>query len=496
MSSIVNQLETNRNACETEPGERLVVLAESYRTDYGALATPVLAPELEAGEVTTVAAAAVRELFRIWGLDASRYGSIQWNPLSVFISPGSKVVLKPNWVLHWNKSGSGMDCLVTHSSIVEAVLEYVALTRPGSVVVGDSPVQGCDFEALRQSCGVNQVAERFRARGMNINICDFRRTVLPGGKLGRAKIDAKRGIEKFVLFDLKEESLLEPLASDARRFRVTMYDPDLMLRTHSRGRHHYLVAREIIEADTVINLPKLKTHKKACLTGALKNVVGINGHKEYLPHHRKGGTASGGDCYEGRSSLKGIAENMLDAANRSHLRVLQVSFAKAAAVMLRAARFQGQDGNLEGSWYGNDTVWRTCLDLQRILRFGLLNGKVADIQQRRVISITDAIVAGEGEGPLSPTPFLAGYVTGATNPAAAEWAHARLMGFDPHRIPLVEQAFSGFTYSLADFAPSEVILRRRLGDLSEAEISPIRGRSFEAAQGWKGHCEFYGRRDT
>ena len=85
---------------------------------------------------------------------------------------------------------------------------------------------------------------------------------------------------------------------------------------HQIGRHRYLIAREIIEADLVINLPKLKSHKKSCVTGALKNLIGINGNKEFLPHHRKGGSESGGDCYEGGSSLKLAAENLYDFANR------------------------------------------------------------------------------------------------------------------------------------------------------------------------------------
>ena len=172
---------------EKSSGENLVVLARSRRTDYGPLEDPVPAPELPERRAGTAAMAAVRDLFQVWGLDASRFGSNEWNPLGTFISPGSKVVLKPNWVFHWNKSGSGMDCLVTHSSVIEAVLEYVALARPGSVVVGDSPVQSCDFEALRKSCGVDQIEERFRDRGMDLSICDFRRTLLPSGKLGGAQ---------------------------------------------------------------------------------------------------------------------------------------------------------------------------------------------------------------------------------------------------------------------------------------------------------------------
>ena len=488
----MNTLEPKRgvDGCSEEsPAETLVILARSLRPDYGFLDNPVLTPELPEGQASTVAMATLRELFRTWGLDAAHFGSSQWNPLKAFISPGSKVVLKPNWVAHWNKSGAGMDCLVTHSSVIEAVLEYVTLAHPESVVLGDSPVQGCDFDALRDSCGIDRIVDRFRGRGMNLIVRDFRRTVLPSGELGGAKTEGRGGMDQFVLYDLKNDSLLEPLGADARKFRVTMYNPDLMLKTHQPGKHQYLIARDIIEADTIINLPKLKTHKKACLTGALKNMVGINGHKEYLPHHRKGGSKAGGDCYEGYSFFKSSSESLLDAANRSRPGVLQASLAKMAYVMLRCSMIQGQDSNLEGSWYGNDTVWRMCLDLQRIVRYGRLDGTLATSPTRRMISITDAIVAGEGEGPLSPTPAPAGYLTGASNPAAAEWVHARLMGFDPRRIPLLLGAFSSFTRALTDFQAGDVSLRCGEAQMSEDKIFPIGGRAFTPAQGWRGHCE-------
>ena len=468
--------------------EELVVLARAVRADYGQLNDPVPAPELPGGKAHTVAMAAMRELFRVWGLDAEHFDSPAWNPLGSFIRPGSRVVLKPNWVLHWNKSGAGMECLVTHAEVIEAVLEYVALAKPGSVVLGDAPVQGCDFGELCRICGIDPIVERFRNRGMELDVRDFRRTVLPGGKLGEARIEGSRALEHFVLFDLKRESLLEPLAPQAEKFRVTMYNPVLMRRTHSPAHHEFMIAREIIEADTILNLPKLKTHKKACVTGALKNMVGINGHKEYLPHHRKGGGGNGGDCYEGASWLKGVAETLLDNANRLDAGRRQVLFSKLAYMMSRLAVVMGHDRNMEGSWYGNDTVWRMCLDLQRIARYGRLDGTLANEPQRCVITITDGLIGGEGEGPMQPTPVHCGYLTGSVNPAAAEWVHARLMGFDPRKIPLVREAFRNFSYALADYPPSEILLHSKEGDLTEDAIFPI-GRAFMPAAGWKGHCE-------
>ncbi len=428
--------------------ENVVAIVRSLQANYGELPFSVSAPELPSGAARTSAAAAVRKLFSVWGLDREHYGSAQWNPLGKFIQPGAMVVLKPNWVVDINRSGHGLDCLITHTSVIEAVLEYVILAKPGCVIVGDAPVQGCDLERLFQLADVPAMISRFKARGLNLSVADFRLTILRGKEHGATKLQSRRRMEQYVLYDLMKDSLLEPLNADAEKFRVTMYNPDLLNRTHAPGRHQYLVAREVIEADVVINLPKLKAHKKACITGALKNLVGINGHKEFLPHHRKGGQLTGGDCYPGGSKLKGWAEDLLDNANRARTAQYRLVLARLANFLIRCAKWMGEDTNLEGSWHGNDTVWRTALDLQRILRFGKTDGSLSSEPQRHVITITDAIIGGEGEGPMAPLPVPSGFLTGAINCAAAEWVNARLIGFDPRRIPLTREAFGDFPFSL------------------------------------------------
>ncbi len=459
------------------PSDQVVAIARTSQARYDA----------------ALVADALRDLFTVWGLDPGRAGRADWNPLADLIPPNSKVVLKPNWVLDYNQSGSGLDCLITHPAIIEAVLEFVALTGPASVVLGDAPVQGCDFGHLREVCGIDDMAARFRARGLPLTVVDFRRTVLRGRHLGESRDEGVRDLDRFVLFDLKDQSLLEALAADSDKLRVTMYDPDLLKRTHAPGRHQYLVAREAIEADVVINLPKLKSHKKSCLTGALKNVIGINGNKEFLPHHRKGGGEAGGDCYPGGSWWKSQAETVLDVANRRSPGHAQATLTRGAQLLARVAVHMGADANLEGSWYGNDTIWRTCLDLQRILRYGRLDGSLDSRPQRRVVSITDAIIGGEGEGPLANTPVPSRFLTAGLNTAAVEWVHARLMGFDPCKIPLVREAFGAFPYPLASFAPQAVRVRTASGEMPADEVVPLDGRSFLAAEGWRGHCESPGR---
>lgn len=431
--------------------------------------------------------ALVRTLLASTGLDKPHDGLSDWNPLAQLIQPGQRVLIKPNWVLDYNQSGCGMDCLVTHTAVLRAVLDYVLLARPGRVVVGDAPIQGCDWANLMRATQCDRLIEHYQKRQHPIEWLDFRRMIIASSQLSKQRFHKQRALDQYVLFNLGIDSLLEPISSEADRFRVTMYDPDQMRRTHQPGRHCYLIAREAIDADVVISLPKLKTHKKAGLTGALKNLVGINGHKDYLPHHRKGGDDQHGDCYADGSWLKARAEDLLDSANRRSGSMESLLYLSAAA-LVKIARMMGADGNIEGSWYGNDTVWRMALDLNRILMYGQLDGSLADAPQRRLISITDGIVAGEGEGPLASTPRSLGVLTFALSPAAADYVHAYLMGFDWRLIPIVRESFAAFNHPLVTFPAKDVVIHLNGQPLvqpwsdwdQEMFIPPI---------GWQGHCE-------
>lgn len=466
--------------------DRRVWCARAPRVDYQPCEA-VAAPELEGGSTRNTALVTLRALLHQAGLDEARYGTAQWNPLGDLVAPGERVLLKPNWVHHENLSGQGMDCLVTHPSVIAAVLAYVLKARPRSIVIGDAPIQGCNFDTLRAACNLDALPQS-STQSTLVTIADFRCVRLPGGRIGGQAAPTERTPDDYVLFDVAEHSDLEAVTSERGQFRVTVYDPAAMQKTHAPGRHQYLIAREAIEADVVINLPKLKTHKKAGVTGALKNLVGINGHKAYLPHHRKGGSAGGGDCYPGASRFKGLAEEMLDVANSSRHAPLKVLLPRAAQVAMIVGR--EADRNLEGSWHGNDTVWRMCLDLQRILHYGCVDGSLSDRKQRRVLSITDAIIGGQGNGPLAPLQAPLGLMTFGASTAAAEWMNALLLGLDPRLIPLTREAFAAHHYPLVDFSPSEISLEADGNQLCEEELVENYGQPCRPPDGWRGHCEW------
>lgn len=390
---------------------------------------------------------AVRGLLCDLGLDAARFGTPEWNPLGDFVGPGRRILVKPNWVLHRNQNAAGgMDCMITHPSVLRAVLEYAFLTHPAAVTLADAPLQGCDFGQLRQAEGLETVIAGFRARGLPLTVTDLRRTVLdPDGSEGARKVrENLRDDSHYVLADLGARSFLEPVSQHSSRFRVTMYDPRMLQAHHRPGVHQYLLAREAMEADLVINCPKLKTHKKAGITCCLKNLIGINGNKEYLPHHRKGAAEGGrgGDSHLRQSALVDLLESALDFINKHRDMPRFYDFAEKwiYRVENRIVRRRDPDAQMEGNWSGNDTIWRTCLDLNVALLYATADARLHDRPVRQELSIVDAVVAGQGDGPLAPTPLETGALFAAHNPALGDLLAARLLGFDPDAIPLLRHA--------------------------------------------------------
>lgn len=423
--------------------------------------------------------------------DLLGWSSGSLGPFGKLIPAGAKVLVKPNWVMHANAGPGGIEPLVTHGSIIKAVVDAALQAPLSALVVGDAPLQQCDFKHLLAEADMRDwVTTLMRSDPRFRGVFDFRRTksVVAAG-IRHAK-EEQADLQDFVLFDLGSESLLEGVSGSAARFRVTQYDPRHMARTHGQGVHRYLVARAVVDADVVINLPKLKTHQKAGLTCALKNLIGINGNKEFLPHHRLGGAQSGGDCYPGRSRIKRTLEFVLDRQNCARS-TAEVRFWHALTRYLHfALHLQKDELGVEGSWSGNDTIWRTCLDLNRILLYGRADGTLADTPQRRILHLADAVVAGQGNGPLAPEPLGLGLVLGSASAAAMDWVAARLLGYDADLLPTVRHAFDPFRWPLTRFSGNDITVTGDLGvGVASDVLDTLDPPTIRYPAGWRGAAD-------
>lgn len=438
----------------------------------------------------------VRNSFKMLEMDKENFETSNWNPLGEnLIKPGNTVLIKPNLVLDRNLGNEGEDCLYTNPSLVAAVINYVwiALKGNGKIIVADAPVQNCNFEHLIETSGYQKMITFFQEKNVNIELRDLRGliTYLENGN-NISKTFDKEGI----IFDLAQNSE-HFLVSEENidKVRITNYNPDELLKHHNKEKHEYFIAKEVVEADVIINMPKPKAHRKAGVTIGLKNFVGVNIRKEYLPHHRFGSVKSGGDEYLNNSILLKIYSKLIDIINKfkydKKFFVVKILSKIARIIQIIDKKFFSKEQYSEGSWYGNDTIWRTIVDINKIVRYGSKDGKLKDTPQRKIFSIADMIVVGEKEGPLLPSPKYGGIIAMGEDLVCFDEIVASILGFDINKVPLFKNIRNKRKYQLVNDEDYGIILSNdeKFNDKKINDINRKIALNIEPSSGWKGHIE-------
>jgi hypothetical protein len=299
---------------------------------------------------------------------------------------------------------------------------------------------------------------------------------LPGDPLG------------YTIVNLGAASELEELAAHRTRFAVGDYDQETTAKYHmSSEQNAYLVPRTILAADVLINVPKLKTHKKAGITCALKNLVGICGHKSYLPHFREGRPKDGGDEFASDHAIKTLQRATIERLQTTP-RAVYGAVRALGRLVLRLATW-GERADLSrvmgGSWYGNDTLWRTILDLNKIARYADRDGHLQDTPQRRYLCIVDGVYAGENDGPILPDLRHDGILVAGMNPVLIDLVVCLLMGLDPEGIKQVRRGFDIGRFPLAPepYAHYRAHLREHVA----SDVWPLPNFQYRLARGWEDH---------
>jgi len=440
---------------------------------------------------------AVRNSLALLKLDAEHLGTAGWNPLRETIRPGDTVVLKPNFVRDFRETQDGDGrCIITNGTIIRAVVDYVylALGGEGRIIIADAPQNDANFDRIRELTAVDAIRGFYQERtGFDVELYDLRpeqarkvdgvivgHTPLPGDPAGYTRVN------------LGGESALTEVNHLCHLLYGAEYNTKELFSHHHDDLHEYLISKTILNADVVISLPKLKTHKKVGLTVNLKNLVGINGNKNWLPHHREGTPAQGGDQFCDDHVKHRVERAMAMQFKRVFPLLGPLRRIVAGPIKALGKRLFGDtntDTIRSGNWYGNDTCWRMVVDLNRILFYADAAGFLHEHPVRRFVSIVDGIIAGEGNGPLDPKPKPTGLVIAGLNPVAVDLACARVMGFDPRRIPMLTGALADHPRPLTAFGDYVTGLSDEPGF-----VGPIGGwrcphAAFEPHFGWKGHIE-------
>ena len=254
-------------------------------------------------------------------------------------------------------------------------------------------------------------------------------------------------------------------------------------------------------------MPKLKTHKKTGVTLNIKNMIGINTDKNYIPHYRVGAPTQGGDEFpDTTSALRRFQRAMVRAGVDWFLGPMGQYSERAAHVFMktwlslnrgRAERKAGHrldpidvfyrtaqnDIYRTGNWWGNDTCWRSGLDINKILLYGTLDGRLADRPMRTYFSLIDGIVGGDEDGPLAPRPRAEGVLLAGFDPVSVDVVASQIMGFDPERIRDQARAMRLVHFPLTDSTlPIEIVSNRPEW---QGRLTPGSDLRFEPHYGWR-----------
>lgn len=425
-----------------------------------------------------------------YGLDNEHYGTALWNPFGNIIHKGDTVVIKPNWVEDKNEyKKGGIDCLVTNASVIRAVIDYVylALKDTGRLIIGDSPMPDCNLEMLMHTAHYNTIWESCRTRGIKLEIMDFREDIVTGF----ANEVKKTSGEQEVIVDLGKDSFFAETEQNVGKYRNGIVDATKMNQYyHANGHHRYGINKTVLEADVIINLPKPKTHRKAGYTAALKNYIGICSRKISIPHNVMGNQKEGGDTYYGPKLVFETEQRMRDAQNRAqtdgrHIKGFLMKLLRTPFWMFRQVTHKKYFGT--GNWYKNDTIWRSILDLNKIMIYADKSGVMQHIPQRRFFSLGDMIIAGHKNGPLAPFPIKTGCIICGENPVAFDLGVIKLMGLNDKYLPVLQNVFAISKYQIIKGNVKDILVYSNDATMNACciENMPIaRYGYFIPAEGW------------
>ncbi|MBU0707875.1 DUF362 domain-containing protein [Patescibacteria group bacterium] len=439
----------------------------------------------------------IRETLLGVGLDKEHQGSPDWNPYHNLIQPGQTVVIKPNLVKGNHPLGKiGVKSMITQAAVIRPIIDYLLLAtnKNVNIIIADVPLQSSDWDEIIRGSQLKDLVEYYKSKGINIPLLDLRKEISHQNKYGVInKRDFKdRDPLGYTIVDMKDKSRLMPVIDKSSKFRITDYGKGTVPPHHNKDRNEYYICNTILSADLLINVPKLKSHRKAGLTSAMKNLIGINGDKRWLAHHRAGSPKQGGDEFYKKNAWMYFKWHFFDLLKRSRWTIPIATLIRKyyeKLVLKQTMEEAALKTNpslknvMEGSWYGNDTIWRCIIDLNNIILFADKSGHLHQTPQRKYFCLVDGLLGGEGEGPMEQTPKESGVILVGTNPVAMEFISAKIMGFDWNKIPHIRESFTEQFFPLTGFKPNDISI------ISNSDQTQSLNLKFKPSAGWAGHIE-------
>lgn len=404
----------------------------------------------------------VRKNFFLLGYDRENYGTKDWNPLKGIVKPGTTVFIKPNLVDHKHRFDENVWCVITHPSVIRAVADYVAiaLKGKGKIIIGDNPHVDTNFDKLSALMHFKELKEFYKKHfEIECEIVDLRYYQVSdlkyyGFKEGREQLSGDP--KGFSRINLGRKSLLSKI--NFFLLRGTYTDRFETIRHHMFDTHEYFVSNSILQADTYISIPKLKTHAKVGATLNIKGLVGTISNKNTLVHWRIGFPKFGGDEYPNPKKIREYFKLywqhfLIDTLPekiyfrlRNYLNKTKFGKAYNSFIDIEYQKLR----MLRGAWGGNDTTWRMAADIYNVFVNDLTGFRKANNYNSKFFSVIDGVIAGETDGPHFPGVVNSGVLLSGQNFLSIDAAAVRLMDLNVYGLQYLKTLMEQDNISIKD----------------------------------------------
>lgn len=352
------------------------------------------------------------------------------------------VVLKPNWVEYYpvraggEGDAEGRSPAYTHPAMMRPMVDMAVAAGATEIVIGDS--SGNADNPHVGNMGYIELVDALRTIHPHVDfqLVNFQNK----DKFSWVNVDASSGgPSAYADSGYFSDQLAKPYA-DASYFSAT--DPHGQAGpTASNCMGWYALTDYLLDADLIINMPKLKVHFMGVNTMAIKNWVGTTMLSTY------NNTSGCGSCR--------ISHELATPANNYD------------------------------RMFGNDIMWREVLDVHRAFLYWMRSepgGHIATHQVRRYLNVLDAVVCGETDLYYNggPRHWRANTVVASVDPVALDAVASRIQRYKFDQIPITNNANQPSYWPIGTSDPAKVCI---IGD------TPIDGTTFGRLSDFDDHYD-------
>ncbi len=307
------------------------------------------------------------------------------NPLQSIIKRGDTVLIKPNLIDHLPGS-------YTRPEVVRPMIDMAVAGGAARICVADAGINFIETEQVLDATHYSEMVRCLQRRHPAIKIEALNLNKLPRWRwvfLGEDSSFYNSGYrDDEIAFDYGKPLLNHPYYLTVDRLGRTP-------RGKSAG--CYAISDDVLNADVVINMPKMKTHWTMLATLSMKNLVGCTMASTY--DHQAG-----------------------DGANLARIPHCHVR---------------------KTNYFENDIAVRVLQDLHKIILYCDKHGRLKKRKQRQYLTVIDGIEAME----RSQTTLyeqkgkrrMNRVVLAGQDPVSTDMVACRVMGYDYRQIPVLKK---------------------------------------------------------